>query len=89
MKKQLVDSIKRIIKSQTNTKDTTCLFNESQKLTDQQILEIREKFYDTNAELFRNYHSYLSPNPENGNPEFNIEEYIEEESKLPKEKELT
>ena len=89
MKKQLVDSIKRIIKSSTQYNQETNLFNTSQKLNDQQILEIREKFYDTNAELFRNYHSHLALNPENGNVEFNIEEYIEEEEKLPKEKDLT
>ena len=47
------------------------------------------KFYDTNAELFRNYHSHTALDPENGSVVFNIEEYIEEEAKLPKEKDLT
>ena len=40
------------------------------------VEDIRYKFYSTNAQLFRNYQSYLDVNPDSGEVGFKIEEFM-------------
>ena len=50
-------------------------------LKEHHVNEIRQQFYELNALLFKNYQSYLDVNPDTGDVEFKIEEFMKEQEK--------